>query len=86
MDQQNERTQQAEQTPDTFFDPARTTFWTADSESGGHVVQKIELPDNEEEKEHSKPIAFLNAILFLIMLAAFLFCFFETGFLRYLLH
>ena len=70
--------------PDTFLDPARTTFWTVDNEHSGHIVQEITQLD-EKEKTRSAPLAFLNAILFLLMLCAILFCFFETGLLKYLL-
>ena len=71
--------------PDTFLDPVRTTLWTPDSnDDGGHVVQEVELPD-EEEVERSVALSFLNTVLFLVMAIAFGFCVFETGFLQYLL-
>ena len=72
--------------PDTFYDPARTTLWTPDSEKSAHVVQEVDLPDEAAEIERSEKLSFLNAVLFLGVLAAALFCFFETGFLQYLLH
>ncbi len=89
MEPQNEHNEQTakdatQQMPDTYLDPTRTTLWMADSERSEHIVQEISLPD-EEEEQHSTAIAFLNAILFLLMLGALLFCFFETGFLKYLL-
>ena len=74
----------AVQTPDTFLDPVRTTLWTPDSERHDHFIQEIELPD-EEESERSVAISFLNTILFLLTVGAFSFCFYETGFLQYLL-
>ena len=70
--------------PDTYLDPARTTLWTPDEERSEHIVQEIELPD-EEESERSVAISFLNTILFLLTVGAFSFCFYETGFLQYLL-
>ena len=75
---------QAPARPDTFLDPVRTAFWTPDSERNGHNVAEIELPD-EEESERSVMISFLNTVLFLLTAGAFAFCFYETGFLQYLL-
>ena len=76
----------AERVPDTFLDPVRTTLWTPDSERSRHVVQEIVLPDEDEENQRSETLSFVNAILFLLVMASFLFCFFETGFLQYLLN
>ena len=76
----------AERVPDTFLDPVRTTLWTPDSERSRHVVQEIVLPDEDEEPQRSEKLSFVNAILFLLVMASFLFCFFETGFLQYLLN
>lgn len=75
---------QAPARPDTFLDPVRTTFWTPVSEGHGHKVAEIVLPD-EEESERSVMISFLNTVLFLLTAGAFAFCFYETGFLQYLL-
>jgi hypothetical protein len=87
MEQHNDPMGRTEpKAPDTFLATVRTTLWTADGGAKNeHVVQEIVLPD-EDEGEHSTPVAFLNAVLFLLLLGAFLFCFFETGFLKYLLH
>ncbi len=71
-------------TPDTFYDPVRTTFWTPDSERCKHVVRELELPDDEEE-ERSAVISFINTILFLCTAASFGFCVYATGFFQYLL-
>ena len=75
---------QAPARPDTFLDPVRTAFWTPVSEGHGHKVAEIVLPD-EEESERSVMISFLNTVLFLLTAGAFAFCFYETGFLQYLL-
>lgn len=75
----------SERVPDTFLDPVRTTLWTPDSERSRHVVQEIVLPDEDEELPRSEKLSFVNAVLFLLVMASFLFCFFETGFLQYLL-
>lgn len=72
-------------TPDTFYDPVRTSFWTPNSEKCEHVVREIEIPDEEDDEERSAVISFINTILFLFTAAAFGFCFYETGFLQYLL-
>ena len=71
-------------TPDTFLDPVRTTLWTPNDDDGGHVVQEVELPD-EEEVERSVLLSFMNTVLFLLTAIAFGFCVYETGFLQYLL-
>ena len=76
----------AERVADTFLDPVRTTLWIPDSERNRHVVQEIVLPDEDEEPQRSEKLSFVNAILFLLVMASFLFCFFETGFLQYLLN
>lgn len=70
--------------PDTFLDPVRTTYWTPDSERSEHVVQEIEIPD-EEEEDRSVIISFINTILFLLTAGSFVFCVYESGFFQYLL-
>ena len=70
--------------PDTFLDPVRTSYWTPNEERTGHVIAEVELPDDEEE-ERSPIISFINLVLFLLTIGAFGFCFYETGFLQYLL-
>ena len=70
--------------PDTLFDPVRTSYWTPNAERSKHVIAEVELPDDEEE-ERSTILSFINLVLFLIMVGAFGFCFYETGFLQYLL-
>ena len=74
----------APKTPDTFLDPVRTSYWTPNEERSGHVVQEVELPD-EEDEPRSVGLSFLNTVLFLVTAAAFGFCVYETGFLQYLL-
>jgi len=74
----------ASKTPDTFLDPVRTSYWTPNEERSGHVVQEVELPD-EEDEPRSVGLSFLNTVLFLVTTAAFGFCVYETGFLQYLL-
>lgn len=75
---------QATAEADTFLDPVRTTFWTPDSELNEHVVEEMELPD-EEEDERSVILSFMNVVLFLMMTGAFAFCVYETGLIQYLL-
>lgn len=70
--------------PDTFFDPVRTTLWTPDSSRSSHVVKELEIPD-EEEDGRSVLLSFLNTVLFVLTAGAFGFCFYETGFLQYLM-
>ena len=70
--------------PDTFLDPIRTSYWTPNGERSGHVIAELELPDDDEE-ERSPIISFINLVLFLLTIGAFGFCFYETGFLQYLL-
>lgn len=70
--------------PDTFLDPVRTSYWTPNEERTTHVIAEVELPD-EEEEERSPIISFINLVLFLLTIGAFGFCFYETGFLQYLL-
>lgn len=70
--------------PDTFYDPVRTTLWTPDSSQSNHVVKELEIPD-EEEGERSVLLSFLNTVLFVLAAGAFGFCFYETGFLQYLM-
>lgn len=70
--------------PDTFFDPVRTTLWTPDSSRSSHVIKELEIPD-EEEDERSVLLSFLNTVLFVLTAGAFGFCFYETGFLQYLM-
>ena len=74
----------ADRKPDTFLDPVRTTYWTPDSERSEHVVQEIEIPD-EEEEDRSVIISFINTILFLLTAGSFVFCVYESGFFQYLL-
>lgn len=70
--------------PDTFFDPVRTTLWKPENEQFDHVVKEIVLPD-EEEEERSVMLSFVNTILFVLTAASFGFCFYQTGFLQYLM-
>lgn len=70
--------------PDTFLDPVRTSYWTPNEEHSRHVIAELELPD-EEVEERSPVISFINLVLFLLTIGAFGFCFYETGFLQYLL-
>ena len=70
--------------PDTFLDPVRTTLWTPECEENCHVVQEIELPD-EEESERSVTLSFVNTVLFLLTAVSFGFCVYQTGFLQYLM-
>ena len=70
--------------PDTFLDPVRTSYWTPNEGRSRHVIAELELPD-EDEEERSPVISFINLVLFLITIGAFGFCFYETGFLQYLL-
>ena len=70
--------------PDTFLDPVRTTYWTPDSERSEHVVQEIEIPD-EEEEDRSVILSFINTILFVLTAGSFVFCVYESGFFQYLL-
>lgn len=74
----------APKTPDTFLDPVRTSYWTPNEERSSHIVQEVELPD-EEDEPRSVGLSFLNTVLFLVTAAAFGFCVYETGFLQYLL-
>ena len=74
----------ADRKPDTFLDPVRTTYWTPDSERSEHVVQEIEIPD-EEEEDRSVVLSFINMILFLLTAGSFAFCVYESGLLQYLL-
>lgn len=74
----------ADRKPDTFLDPVRTTYWTPDSERSEHVVQEIEIPD-EEEEERSVILSFINTILFVLTAGSFAFCVYESGFFQYLL-
>ncbi len=74
----------ADRKPDTFLDPVRTTYWTPDSERSEHVVQEIEIPD-EEEEERSVILSFINTILFVLTAGSFVFCVYESGFFQYLL-
>ena len=76
--------QKAESKPDTFFDPVRTTPWTPGSSNEFHVMQEVELPD-EEEEERSTGLSFLNTILFLLTAASFIFCIYESGLIQHLL-
>ena len=62
----------------------RTTYWTPDSERSEHVVQEIEIPD-EEEEDRSVVLSFINMILFLLTAGSFAFCVYESGLLQYLL-
>lgn len=70
--------------PDTFFDPVRTTLWSPDSSHSSHVVKELEIPD-EEEDGRSVLLSFVNTVLFVLTAGAFGFCFYETGFLQYLM-
>ena len=74
----------ADRKPDTFLDPVRTTYWTPDSERSEHVVQEIEIPD-EEEEDRSVILSFINTILFVLTAGSFVFCVYESGFFQYLL-
>ena len=49
-----------------------------------HVVKELEIPD-EEEDGRSVLLSFLNTVLFVLTAGAFGFCFYETGFLQYLM-
>ena len=70
--------------PDTFLDPVRTSYWMPNEGRSRHVIAELELPD-EEVEERSPVISFINLVLFLLTIGAFGFCFYETGFLQYLL-
>ena len=70
--------------PDTFLDPVRTSYWTPNEGRSRHVIAELELPD-EEVEERSPVISFINLVLFLLTIGSFGFCFYETGFLQYLL-
>ena len=70
--------------PDTFIDPVRTAFWTPGSGQTSHVIKELELPDGEEDGR-SVLLSFLNTVLFVLTVGAFGFCFYETGFLQYLM-
>ncbi len=81
---EKEAPQKSKVRPDTFLDPIRTSYWTPNEERSGHIIAEVELPD-EDEEERSPIISFINLVLFLITIGAFGFCFYETGFLQYLL-
>ena len=81
---EKEAPQKSKVRPDTFLDPIRTSYWTPNEERSGHIIAEVELPD-EDEEERSPIISFINLVLFLITIGAFGFCFYETGFMQYLL-
>ena len=71
---------------DTFYDPERTQFWTPGPlEETEHVVEEVSIPDEEETDPSSPRLSLINTVLFIAMVAAFIFMVYESRVIQHYL-